>query len=78
MGNHTIRRYSLVKVGMDLIEMKCVTVEAGFEIFCSHAMLSVTHTLLLLPSDQDIELLAPSPAPGLPEYHGASHPPPSP
>ena len=43
---------------------KCVTVEVGFEVSYAQAMPSVTHSLLLLPADQDTELLA-FPAPCL-------------
>ena len=32
----------------------------GFEISSAQAMSSVAHSLLLLPSDQDVELSAPS------------------
>ena len=44
-----------------------------FEVLYAQAMLSVVHSLVLLPVDQDVELSAPSPAPCLPEcchiYH---------
>jgi hypothetical protein len=35
----------------------------GFEVSYAQAKPSVAHKLLLLPSDQDVELSAPSPAP---------------
>ena len=49
--------------GVDLVFLE--KVEAGFKIFYAQATHSVTHSLLLLPEDLDVELLAP-PAPSLP------------
>ena len=43
-----------------------MTLEVGFEVSCAQAMLSVAHSLLLLPLDPDVELSAPSPVPCLP------------
>lgn len=42
--------------------MKCVTVEASFEIFYAQAIPRVAHSLLLLLAHHDIEASAPSPA----------------
>jgi hypothetical protein len=49
-------------------------VGAGFEVCSAQALLSVAHSLLLLPADQDVEPLVPSLASGLPEHCQASHP----
>ena len=38
----------------------CITVWVGFEVSYAQAMPSVEHSLLLLPVDQDVELLVPS------------------
>ena len=46
----------------------------GFEISYVQATPSVAHSLLLLPSDQDVEVLALSPAPSLPACcHASCH-----
>jgi hypothetical protein len=45
----------------------------GFEVSYAQVMLSVVHSLLLLPLDQNVELLGPSPAPWLPMFHHVSH-----
>jgi hypothetical protein len=58
IGCGTIRRCSLVGVGVALL-VKCVTVGAGCEASCAQAILSVAHSFLLLPGDQDVELSAP-------------------
>ena len=42
--------------------------EAGIEVIYAQAKPSVAHSLLL-PVDQDVEVLAPSLTPGLPTYH---------
>jgi hypothetical protein len=52
---------------------KCVTVGVGFEVSYAQAMTTVTHSLLLLPADQDVELSAPSLAPCLPVCCHTSH-----
>lgn len=52
---------------------KYVTVETGFEVLYTQAMLSVRHNLLLLNLDQDVELEDPSPGPCLPTCCCASH-----
>ena len=44
----------------------------SFEVSYAQAMPSMAYSLLLLPADQDVELLAP-PAPCLPAYCHASH-----
>ena len=51
---HRERHYQEV---MTLLE-KCVTVGVGFEVSYAEAVPSVAHSLLLLPGDQDVELLA--------------------
>lgn len=63
IGNGITRRYSLVGIGMALL--KCVNVEAGFEVSSAQATPSVVQNILLLPADQDVELPVPSPAPCL-------------
>jgi hypothetical protein len=63
-GNGTARRCGLVR-GSD-------TTGVGFEISYVQASPSVAHSLLL-PSDQDVELSAPSPAPYLSACHHVSH-----
>ena len=52
----------------------CVTVGVGFEVSYAQAMPSVTHSLLLLSADQDVELSAPSPAPFAACHHAAMLP----
>lgn len=55
---------------MTLLE-KCVSEEVGSEVFlCSPR---VTHSFLLLPADQNVELSAPSVAPGLPVHGHVLH-----
>ena len=54
IGSGTINRCGLLE--------EYVTVGAGFEVLYAQAMPSVTHSLLL-PADQDVELLIPSPGP---------------
>lgn len=49
-----------------------VTVEVGFEIFYAQTVLSVTHSSLLLPRDQDIEFWT-LPAPCLSGYCHVYH-----
>ena len=57
--------YGLIVVGVALLEWvwlcwrKCITVEVAFEVIHAQALPSVAHSLLLLPSDQDVELSAP-------------------
>jgi hypothetical protein len=49
-------------------------VEASFELSYAQATPSVAHSLLMLPVDQDVELLAPSPEPCLPGCcHASCH-----
>jgi hypothetical protein len=43
-------------------------VEVDFKVVYAQTMCSVAHSLLLL-TDQDVELLVPTPAPGLPAHH---------
>ena len=72
MGSGTIRRYSLVGVGVALLEEVCGC-EVGFEVLCSikqHDPESPPDCLqkilsFWLLSNQDMELLTP-PAPSLP------------
>ena len=45
----------------------CVTVELNFEVSYVQTMLNEAHSLLLLPADQDVELLVPPPAPRVPD-----------
>jgi hypothetical protein len=45
----------------------------GFEVFCAQATPSVAHSLLSLPLDQDVVLLASSPAPCLAAWGHAPH-----
>ena len=52
--------------------MKSITVEEGFVLLCVHEIPSVAHSLLL-PSVQDVELLDPSLAVGLPTLCCVSH-----
>ena len=61
MGNGTIRKYGFVGIGVALWR-KCVTVKVGFEIL----LLAVWKSVFCIPSEQDAELSAPSPALCLP------------
>ena len=45
----------------------------GFKVSYAQAMPSVAHSALLLPADQDVELLDPCPAPCLPACCHISH-----
>jgi hypothetical protein len=72
-GSGTIRRCGFVGVGVALLEEVCHC-GMGFEVSYAQAILSVVYSLLLLPSDQDVDLSAPSPAPCLPTCCHASHP----
>lgn len=65
--NGTIKRYDLVGVAVILLEV-CVIVEAGFEIIHAQAPSRVIHGPIQPPSDQDVELLAPSPVTCLPAH----------
>ena len=66
-----IRRCGLVGVGVALLEEVCHC-GGGFEISCAQGTPRVTHSLLL-PLDQAVELLAPSPASCLPARHHTSY-----
>lgn len=67
MRKDTIRECGLGGVGVALVE-------AGFEVTCVQGRLSVVHVLVMLPTDQDVEISVPSPAPCKPAYHHASPP----
>lgn len=62
IGSNTIRRRGL---GVDVTLFKCVTVEVGFEVLYM-LKLGLEWNLLLLPTQQEIELSALSPLPCLP------------
>lgn len=71
MGSCTIRRTGVVGVGVALLE----EVNGGlrFPLLClGSAQCNADDSGLLLPEDQDVELLASSPAPRLPAHCSAS------
>ena len=72
MGSDIIRMYALVGVGVALLEEVCHC-EVGFEVSYAQTMPRVAHNCLRLPLDQDVKLLAPSPAPCLPVLCHISH-----
>ena len=72
IGSGTIWKHDLVGVSVALLEEVCHH-GVVFEISFDQAMSSVTHNLLLLPADQDVELSSPSSASCLPACHHASH-----
>jgi hypothetical protein len=70
IGSGTIRRYGLVGVGVALLKEVCHCWEGWGLISYAQSRPSVVHSLLLLPSNQDVERSALSLAPRLP---GHSH-----
>ena len=65
MMSGTIRRHGIVGVGVVLLEEVCHC-RVGFEVSYAQTMPSVAHSLLFLPTSQDVELSDPSLAPCLP------------
>ena len=56
--------------GMTLLEEVCYC-KAGCEVSYTQVMPSAAHSLLLLPTDQVVEIPASSPAPCLPAHYHA-------
>jgi hypothetical protein len=70
--------FECLAIGRVLLEgvacwRKYVAVASSFEVAYAQAVPSVAHSPLLMLMDQDVELLAPSPAPCLPACCHASH-----
>ena len=70
IGSGTVRRCVFVGEAITLLEEVCHC-GAIFEVSYAQTISSVEHSSL--PVDQDVELLAPSPAPCLPASYHASH-----
>jgi hypothetical protein len=73
IGSGTIRRCCLIGISVTLLKDVCHCWGGLQGVTYVQAILSVVHSLSLLPSDQNVELSAPSPAPCLPGCCHASH-----